>query len=157
MVFLALLVIADIMKTLTEKLTFKTQKQFEIVDITQQVRSIVARSKASAGIVTVFSPHTTAAIKLNHHEPLLLQDFMKLLYKLVPIDANYAHDLFENRTEIEPGERSNGHAHLKTFLLNNSETIPIINGELALGDRQNVLFLEMDGGRERHVIISISE
>ena len=56
-----------------------------------------------------------AAITINHNEPLLMQDIMKTLYRLVPIDQSYSHDLFEVRQNVAPNERSNGHAHVKLF------------------------------------------
>jgi len=78
-----------------------------------------------------------------------------MLYRTAPIDINYAHDLFEIRTKIEPGERSNGHAHVKAFLLGDSETVPVEGGKLLLGERQSIFFVELDGGRKRRVYIQI--
>ena len=78
-------------------------------------------------MAVVFCPHTTAAVRLNHFETLLMQDIMKTLYRLVPIDTNYSHDLFEVRQNVAPNERSNGHAHVKAFLLGSSETLIVEN------------------------------
>lgn len=143
------------MKVLHKKIELTTQKQFEIVDITRQVESAVLESAVREGTVNVFSPHTTAAIRINHHEPLLLQDIMKLMYRLAPLESNYAHDFFEIRTEIKSDERSNGHAHVKAFLLGSSETLPVINKKMLLGFRQSVFFVELDGGRKRHCVITV--
>src|SRR6185312_13586717 len=100
-----------------EKIQLETKKQFEIIDITAHVQKIVVQSGVASGIAVVFCPHTTAAVRLNHSESLLMQDIMKTLYRLVPIDTNYSHDLFEVRQNVAPNERSNGHAHVKAFLL----------------------------------------
>jgi len=139
-----------------EKLKLKSQKQFELIDITEKVASVLESSGIQKGAVSVFAPHTTAAIKINHNEPLLIQDLMKMIYRLVPVDINYSHDLFEIRTGIEAGERSNGHAHVKSFLLSNSESIPIDNKQMMLGEKQSIFFVELDGARERQVIVSVS-
>jgi secondary thiamine-phosphate synthase enzyme len=139
-----------------EKLKYKTQKQFELIDITGQVKAILESSGVSSGMVTVFSPHTTAAIRINHNEPLLIQDIIKMLYRLVPVDINYSHDWFEIRAGIEAGERSNGHAHVKDFLLGSSETIPVANREVQLGNKQSIFLVELDGGREREVVVAVS-
>lgn len=139
-----------------EKLTIVTHKQFEVVDITEKVQSVLSSSGVTQGSVTIFAPHTTAAIKINHNEPLLMQDIMKMLYRLAPVDISYSHDLFEIRSGIEAGERSNGHAHVKSFLLGASETVPVESKEMLLGERQSIFFVELDGGRERQVIIQIS-
>lgn len=144
------------MNVVQTELALETSTQFEIIDITERVQSLLDKSKIKSGLVVVFSPHTTAAIRINHNEPLLKQDIMKLLYRLAPLDMNYAHDLFEIRSKVKPNERSNGHAHLKAFLLGGSETIPVVKGKMLLGDRQSIFFVELDGGRKRRVIIQVS-
>lgn len=143
------------MKTSSQKITLETKKQFELVDITAQVQTAVIHSGVKDGIITVFCPHTTAAIRLNHNEPLLMQDIMKTLYRVVPIDTSYSHDLFEVRQNVAPGERSNGHAHVKSFLLGSSESLIVEKGQLALGRMQSVFFVELDGGRNREVFVKI--
>ena len=121
------------MKIANKKVELETKKQFEIVDISREVLALLEVSGVKTGQVTVFCPHTTAAIRLNHFEPLLFQDIMKMLYRLVPVDVNYAHDIFEIRQNVSVGERSNGHSHVKSFLLGASQTIPIDEGQLCLG------------------------
>ena len=143
------------MKNFQKKLFVETQKQFEIVDITGHVQKAVLESNIHDGIAVIFCPHTTAAIRLNHNETLLIQDFMKTLYRMVPIDQSFGHDLFEVRTNLAPNERSNGHAHVKAFLLGSSETIPIEKSNLTLGSKQSIFFVELDGGRSREVLVKV--
>lgn len=143
------------MTTYFKELALESHTQFELIDVTAEVQDAVAKSKVKSGVVAVFSPHTTAAVRINHNEPLLKQDLMKILYRLAPIDINYAHDFFEVRTKVKPDERSNGHAHVKAFLLGESESVPIVKGKLALGDRQSIFFVELDGARKRRVILQI--
>lgn len=143
------------MKTYQKKLQLETKKQFEIVDITAHVKTAVVEAAVKEGIAVVFCPHTTATIKINHNEPLLMQDFMKALYRLFPLDVSYSHDLFEVRTNVAPNERSNGHAHVKSFFLGSSENLVIQKNELQLGSKQSLFFVELDGGRSREVWIKI--
>lgn len=143
------------MKITHTKFTLKSKNQFEIIDITKEVAQAIKDSGISEGLVSVFAPHTTAAIKINHNEPLLIQDLMHAMYRLVPLDQSYAHDTFEMRSEDTPEERSNGHAHVKSFILNASETIPVKNKQMVLGERQSILFVELDGGRDRGVVITV--
>lgn len=143
------------MKSASKKILLQTKKQFEIVDITLEVKTAVMESGVQEGAAVIFCPHTTAAVRLNHKEPLLMQDIMKTLYRLVPIDISYSHDLFEVRQNVSPNERSNGHAHVKSFLLGSSETLIVAKGEIVLGGHQSVFFLELDGGRDREVFIKI--
>ncbi|HMQ01861.1 MAG TPA: secondary thiamine-phosphate synthase enzyme YjbQ [Candidatus Doudnabacteria bacterium] len=126
-----------------------SHKQFELIDITSPVNEAVSESGCKNGLAVVYSPHTTASIRLTHNEPMLGQDIMKMLYRLVPLDDNYGHDLFEMREEVDVNERSNGHAHVKAFLLGSSETVPVADGRLQLGKKQSLFFVELDGGRMR--------
>ena len=64
----------------SKTITITTKKQFELVDITEQVQAAVKESGGTDGIALIFNPHTTAAIRLNHNEPLLMQDVMKIHY-----------------------------------------------------------------------------
>lgn len=132
-----------------------TKKQFELVDITTAVKEAVAASAVTSGLAVVFNPHTTAAIRANHNEPLLIQDIMKAVYRLIPSDVSYSHDLFEVRTEVAVNERSNGSAHVKSFLFGSSETFVIEQGQLLLGDKQSIFFVEFDGGRNRDYYVKI--
>src|SRR3989344_4899857 len=104
-----------------KKIQLNTTKQFQIFPITKQVEQILADSNIKSGICNVYIPHSTAGIRLNDNESLLHQDIMKMIYRLVPVDISYGHDSFEVRTNVSPDERSNGHAHVKSFLMGSSE------------------------------------
>lgn len=143
------------MRSLFKKIGLETKKQFEIQDITAQVKQAVSDSAVASGIAVVFCPHTTAGVRLNHNEFLLMQDIMKAFYRLVPIDISYSHDLFEIRQNVLPNERSNGHAHVKAFLMGSSESLIIEEKKMLLGGKQSVFFVEFDGGRQREVYIKI--
>ena len=143
------------MKSLLKKIQLETKKQFEIIDITNEVKTAVAESSVNQGLAVLFCPHTTASVKLNHNESLLMQDMMKALYRLIPIDMSYSHDLFEVRQNAAVNERSNGHAHVKAFMLGSSESLIIEKGNLLLGEKQSLFFVELDGGRSREVYLKI--
>jgi secondary thiamine-phosphate synthase enzyme len=105
--------------------------------------------------VLVYSPHSTASVMVNHNEPLLLQDFMRILYRLVPVSDRYSHDLFElSRSKTSDG-RSNGHSHCKNMLLGVSETLPIEKGKMMLTPRQSIFMVEMDGARKRDLVVQV--
>lgn len=143
------------MKSFLKKIRIETKKQFEIVDITEQIKQAAGESLVKSGLGVIFSPHTTAGIRLNHNESLLMQDLMKALYRLIPLDISYSHDLFEVRQNVAPNERSNGHAHIKAFLLGSSENVIIENQAVMLGKMQSIFFIELDGGRQREVFVKI--
>src|SRR4030042_6525859 len=133
----------------------ESKSQIEFIDITQDVEEVVARSGVKNGQVLVFYPHTTCGISINQNESLLLQDFQRLLYRLVPIDERYSHDLFELKVGSKSDGRSNGHSHAKNLIVGVSETVPVENGKMLLGERQNIFLVELDGGRKRDVIVQV--
>ena len=133
----------------------ESKSQIEFMNITDRVQEIVDRSGVREGQALIYVPHTTMGVAINHNESMLLQDFMRVLYKIVPVDDQYSHDLFELRRESTADGRSNGHSHCKSILLGNSETVPVEKGKLLLTERQTIFAVEFDGSRTRDVFIQV--
>jgi secondary thiamine-phosphate synthase enzyme len=137
----------------------RTEGGLSVRDITDDVAEAVRESGIRDGIVCVYSPHTTCCIRVNEFENGVLEDFAKLLRRLVPSESYYAHDDWDRRTENiceEDMERGNGHAHCMSMLLGGSgESIPVREGELCLGTWQRVLFLELDRERDRRWLVQV--
>lgn len=139
-----------------EALAVTTGSAPEFIDITEDVERVVAEAGARFGQATVYSIHTTAAIKVNENEPLLLQDMARIIQRAAPIHAEYEHNDFSRRTvNLDEDECANGHAHCQHLFLSTSETIPIIDGRLALGQWQRIFLVELDRPRERRVLVNI--
>jgi secondary thiamine-phosphate synthase enzyme len=141
-----------------EALEVSTTEPLQFVDITDSVARLVRNLGRWSGTVTVFSRHTTAAIRVQENEPLLLDDLRQLLLRLAPPDAAYGHNNFDRRTEhMHPDERPNGHSHCLHLLLGSSEHIPVVNGSLMLGEWQRVFLVELDGPRPcREVLVQMT-
>jgi secondary thiamine-phosphate synthase enzyme len=138
----------------------RTDGGLAVRDITDEVEAAVRESGVTDGIACVYSPHTTACIRVNELESGLLEDFAALLRALVPSEGQYyAHDDWGKRTENicpEDMEVGNGHAHCMSMLLGSTgESIRVRDGELCLGTRQRVLFLELDRERERRWLVQV--
>lgn len=138
-----------------QKIDVESKNQIEFFDITDKVQDIVDASSVREGSVVVFAPHTTMGVTINHNEPMLLQDFMRVLYKLAPMDDRYSHDLFEIRKVSKSDGRSNGHSHCKSFLMGVSQTVPIEKGKLLLSESQSIFLVEFDGSRKRDVVVQV--
>ncbi|MCH8995044.1 MAG: YjbQ family protein [Chloroflexi bacterium] len=138
-----------------EALHVETGRAPEFIDITEDVRRIATESGVRFGQVTIFSTHTTAAIKVNEHEPLLLQDMARIIQGAAPIHDEYEHNDFSRRTNVADDECANGHAHCQHLFLSTSETIPIIDGELATGQWQRIFLIELDQPRSRRVLVNV--
>lgn len=133
-----------------------TECATEFVDITDRIAAIVTEADLRVGAVHVQSLHTTAALVLNEHEPLLLTDFSDLLETVVPPGLGYRHDDFSVRTtNLTPDERANGHAHCRALLLTPSLAVHVVDGVLQLGRWQRLFLVELDGPRERCVSVML--
>jgi secondary thiamine-phosphate synthase enzyme len=144
------------MKLYREVLQLQAESAPEFIDITSSVLSAVEASQVQEGTVTIFSRHTTAAVKINENEPLLLGDMATFLERFAPRDADYRHNDFEIRTaNMTEDECPNGHAHCQHLLLSASETIPIVSGRAILGKWQSVFVIELDRPREREIVVQV--
>lgn len=137
-----------------ETLDYQTSHQLEFIDITAAVQNIVSRSGVQYGQVTIFSQHTTVAIVLNEHEPLLLNDMARVLSRFAPAGNYYEHNDFSKRTvNMNPEESANGHAHCQRLLLGASEHVPIHEGAAVLGKYSSLFLVELDHARSRQVFV----
>ena len=138
------------------RIRVSTERAMEFIDLTDRIEALAAESGIYSGLVNIQSLHTTTAIIVNEHEPLLLADFAALLARAAPRDAPYRHDDMDARTvNLAPGERSNGHAHCHALLLGSSASLNVAEGRLQLGRWQRVFLVELDGPRVREVSILV--
>lgn len=137
-------------------LTFETTHTLEFIDITDEVIAFINSTCIQHGFINIQTKHTTTAIMVNEHEPLLLGDIAALLERCAPQTDLYAHNDFAIRTvNLTPDEKANGHAHCKAALMSASTTINIFNGELQLGRWQRIFFVELDSARHREISLMV--
>jgi secondary thiamine-phosphate synthase enzyme len=115
-----------------------------IVDLTDGVARVVATSGVTRGLVTVFATGSTVAVTTMEYEPGGVQDLQALLDRLIPAGSEYQHNVRNHDT--------NAHAHLRAAIIGPSETIPLVEGELALGTWQQVVLLDFDDRPRRRTI-----
>lgn len=139
------------------ELRLVTERAFHVVDVTDHCASLLADSQVQHGTLTVYSPHTTCAVKINERETCFLEDLRLFMNELVPDEAYYRHDDFEIRDpstlDTDPTEEPfNGHSHIQQMLIGSaSESVPIVEGGLRLGRWQRVMFIELDQSRARRI------
>ena len=80
------------METRTYQIDIETSKAPEFIDITDQVLEFLRQSKISDGLAIIYSKHTTAAIRINENEPLLLQDMEDFIERISPRSGYSADD-----------------------------------------------------------------
>lgn len=138
-----------------EVIEVNTSKGICIYNITPQIEKLLQVTSVKNGQVLVFCQHTTTALAINEDEERLLEDVKIHLSKLAPESGSYLHNDLHLR-DVPEDEPINAHSHLMAMMLSSSEVIPIVDGKLALGTWQSVLFFELDGPRKRAVLIQIS-
>ena len=112
-------------------------------------------------MLLVFSRHTTSAIVIQENEPLLLEDFKTLLENTASKDASYRHNDFDVRTvHMHENECPNGHSHCQHLVLGSSEMVPVIDGDMPLGEWQRIFMVELDGMKgemvgSREIVVQI--
>lgn len=133
----------------TEKITFISEGKFYAVNVTEQVRKAIQTAGIQNGMALVYYCHTTGAAMVVEHEAGILVDLEDTLEKIAPVAYDYKHHM--------RGFDSNGSAHIRTALLNMSVTVPVIDGDLAIGTWQEILVIDMEPqGRPRTVIVQVS-
>ncbi len=143
-------------RVLCEAIEYETTTAPEFIDITEDVSRIVQGAGIQFGQVTIFSQHTTAAVKINENEPLLLRDLARTLRQFAPPNAYYEHNDFSRRTvNMNEDECANGHAHVQHLFLSASECIPVVDGRITLGTWQRIFLIELDHPRLRRVLVNI--
>ena len=127
------------------RLQLRSTKREEAFDITEKVEQVVKQAGLAEGICRLYVPHTTATIFINENEdPAVPKDIVRYLSELAPRGGDYQH------------REGNADSHIKAALIGASVHVPIQNGKLLLGTWQAIFFCELDGPRQREVIIQLS-
>jgi secondary thiamine-phosphate synthase enzyme len=130
------------------ELSFSTQGDSDVIDITADVQRIVAAGPVADGLVTAFVRGSTAAITTMEFEPGGVADLRDLLDRLIPVDGDYEHNRLNHDT--------NSHAHQRASLIGASDQVPLIGGRLALGTWQQLVLIDFDDRpRQRTVIVQV--
>jgi secondary thiamine-phosphate synthase enzyme len=122
------------------ELTIRIAKNRQVVDITDEVQKLVA---ADATLCTVFVAHTTASVTTADLDPGTDLDLLDAVWEMIP-KLNYRH----------PHDPSHVPAHLASSIIGPSVTVPVRDGKLILGTWQRVILVELDGPRERRLVIA---
>ncbi len=140
------------MKFVVEKLFVDSKKSTELIRITDKVRRTVQMTGLKNGIVNVFTLHTTTGITINEDDTKLEDDIARFMVKLVPEDDSYAHHRFfrkDGRMAV------NAYSHIRASLLGANVTMPLQDGSLVLGSRQNIYLVDLDGPQTRGLIVQV--
>src|SRR5438552_11033590 len=123
------------MKIFQEQVRLKERKRGFHLITSEIVQSIPQIREIRTGVCQVFIQHTSASLTINENaDPTVRKDFATFFNKIVPEnDPGYIHNT-EGPDDMP--------AHLKSSILGSAVTIPVTNGELALGTWQGIYLCE---------------
>ena len=129
----------------TAEIELNTARRTEFRSITERVADAVRQRGWNDGILTVFIPHTTAAVTINENaDPDVAADMTWFFEQHVPQMKQFRHS------------EGNSDAHIKASLIGSSVQIIVKGGRLWLGTWQGIYFCEFDGPRARKVSLAFS-
>lgn len=129
-----------------------SDRHFDLVKITNQIREKVEESGVQTGVVFAITEHTTTGITVNENLDCLESDIETLLRKLVEDDAEYVHGHWlpsYGRTSANPT------GHLRSLLTGNHCVFPVSGGTIHVGAAQDVYLCEYDGPQQRDITVVV--
>jgi secondary thiamine-phosphate synthase enzyme len=126
------------------QLFIRTHRKKEILDITDTIDALLEKEEIDTGLCTIFVKHTTAAITTADLDPGTDQDMLDAFEAMIP-QLQYRH----------PHNPAHVGDHIMASLIGPSVTVPFVHGQLQMGTWQRLILVELDGPREREVIVSV--
>ena len=116
-----------------------------LIEITREVVRWAADQQVDTGMLTVFCRHTSASLLIQENAAREVRsDILGWLDRVAPEDGGWAHD------DEGPDDMP---AHLKAILTGVSLSIPVVNGQLALGTWQGVYLAEHRARPHRRQVV----
>lgn len=128
-----------------QRLSIKTHKKREVLDITDRIEDYLAKNGSSSGVCHLLVLHTTAALTTADLDPGTDLDMLDAFEAMVP-KLRYRH----------PHNPAHVPDHILSALIGTSLSLPFDKKQLLLGTWQRVVLIELDGPRERELALSIS-
>lgn len=123
-----------------KELKIKTNKSKEIMDITEDVEKALDTKN---GVCSIFLTHTTAALTTADLDPGTDLDMLDAFEEIMP-ELDYRH----------PHNPAHAPDHILSSIIGASLSIPVKDGKLVLGTWQRVVLIELDGPRERAILVN---
>lgn len=133
---------------ITRRIQVQSDGRFNVVVLTDQVQQFVDSTGVQNGQVLIFFQHTTGAVIIDEYETGIIADLIDMFEHITPTNHPYKHHF--------RAVDYNGHAHLRTALMQAGVTVPVVNGQLALGTYQDILMIDDQVEREpRYLILQV--
>jgi secondary thiamine-phosphate synthase enzyme len=118
-----------------------TSRSAQAIDVTHLFTS----REWPDGLLLVSVEHTTAAIFLGESGSEMFEDYGRVATNLIEDHGPWQHEVWN------PG---NAQSHVLSSFIGGQLLLPISDGRLDVGTWQRVIFLELDGPRQRHIVVA---
>lgn len=125
------------------KLKVKSKENKQVIDITEIIENEISKKNLKNGICLVFIKHTTASITTADLDPGTDLDLLDAIEEIIP-KLNYRH----------PHDPKHTGDHIGSSIIGSSVNLPYNKGKLILGTWQRVVLVELNGPRERQIILN---
>lgn len=133
---------------ITRELKLSSDGELNIINITDKIDDIVRETNVRNGACMIFTRSSTSTVTVMEFEPGLVEDIKSALERLFPKNIPYEHE--------KKWHDGNGHSHVRATMMKPDLYIPILNGSLALGTWQQIVFIELDiRARQRSIIVQV--
>jgi len=130
------------------KFIVKTKGHYDFIDITSEVKRLVAESGIDQGVVFVFTKGSTVALTTMEYEEGVIEDLKAVFEKIAPEKDEYQHH--------EKWGDHNGAAHIKSAMMKTDLAFSLDNRKMYLGDWQQIVLIDFDErAREREIIVKV--
>ena len=127
-----------------QRITIKTRKKREILDITKTIEALLQKNHAQAtGICNLFILHTTAALTTADLDPGTDLDMLDAFEAMIP-KLRYRH----------PHNPAHVPDHILSALIGTSVALPFEPGHILLGTWQRIVLIELHGPRQRELVVT---
>ena len=128
------------------EIIIKTEKKKQVKDITGQINEYLIKQNFKTGLCHLFLKHTTAALSCADLDPGTDLDYLDAFAALVP-KLQFRH----------PHNPAHVPDHIMSAIIGVAVTLPVENGELNLGTWQRLVLIELDGPREREIVVNLQK
>ncbi len=133
---------------ITKELKLSSEGELNIINITDRIDDIVRETSVRNGACLIFTRSSTSTVTVMEFEPGLVSDIKVALERLFPKNIPYEHE--------KKWHDGNGHSHVRASMMKPDLYVPILNGSLALGTWQQIVFIELYiRARERSIIVQV--
>src|SRR5262249_6267032 len=135
------------MRVIAESFKIKTTDPLQLINLTEPVRGWLRAARVRDGLLHLFSLHTSAGLLLTEFPDAVPEDVRTFLRKMA--------DEGTGQKPKDPAFTAGARSHLRSLLVEQSLSFPVVGGEVVLGRSQSLLYVELDGPQERRLQVQV--